>query len=126
MWKEIPGYPNYEASPEGKIRKADNQQILKARLQPDKVYLMVLIRLPDGRRVKRYVHRLVALAYCEQKEGSTEVHHINGDVLDNRAENLRWLSKKEHLMRHKNPALSKEQDGWVRLAHAIVQGGLYD
>ena len=119
MWKEIPGYPNYEASPEGKIRKADNQQILKARLQPGKAYLMVFIRLPDGRRVKRYVHRLVALAYCESKEGSTEVHHLNGDVLDNRAENLVWISKREHLLFHKNPALSRGQDGWTRLAYAI-------
>lgn len=120
MWKEIPGYPNYEASIEGKIRKADNQQILKARIATGKAYLMVLIQLPDGRRVKRYVHRLVALAHCELKEGCTEVHHINGNVLDNRAENLVWISKREHLLLHSRPTSFREQDGWARLAHIIL------
>ena len=122
MWKEIPGYPNYEASTEGEIRKADNQQILKARPAAGKVYLAVFIQLPDGRRVKRMVHRLVALAHCELKEGCDEVHHINGDVLDNRAENLVWMSKSEHLLLHRHPAPGREQDGWVRLAHTIWGG----
>ena len=38
------------------------------------------------------VSRLVALTWCEGYQDGWTVNHINGDHLDNRAENLEWLS----------------------------------
>lgn len=41
------------------------------------------------------IHRLVASAFCEQREGCDFVNHKNGVKQDNRAENLEWVTKSE-------------------------------
>ncbi len=43
----------------------------------------------------RYVHRLVAEAFCPNPNKYKIVQHIDGDKGNNRADNLRWISKKE-------------------------------
>jgi hypothetical protein len=45
----------------------------------------------------RLAHRVVATCWCERPEGATHVHHINEDKSDNRADNLEWVTPKEHM-----------------------------
>jgi len=42
------------------------------------------------------VWRVVAGAWCERREGATQVHHINNNGFDNRPSNLLWVSQAEH------------------------------
>jgi len=55
-----------------------------------KQYLRVLLCGLGGKRRNVRVHTLVAEAFCERKHGDQCVRHLNGDKLDNRAENLAW------------------------------------
>lgn len=50
----------------------------------------------NGKQRKFLIHRLVAQAYIPNPKGLREVNHKNGNRLDNRVENLEWVSSKEN------------------------------
>lgn len=99
VWKDLPTMPGkYEVSNMGRIRKKENQVLLKTDSK-DKIYGYCRVGLYAGVGLQKHVsvHREVALAFCERSDDTkTHVHHINGDKADNRAENLMWVSPKEH------------------------------
>lgn len=63
-----------------------------------------------------FVHRLVALAFCENPcpEHFHHVDHINGDSLDNRSCNLRWCNRTLNSAnrRSKNVYFNKRINKW--------------
>ena len=59
-------------------------------------YLYISVNY-HGKMFNLAVHRLVAEMFVDGKnEKTTEVHHIDGNKLNNNYKNLRWVSKKEH------------------------------
>ncbi len=55
------------------------------------------------------VHRLVALAFIPNPENLSVVDHINGNKMDNRVENLRWLSHSHNAQNAKGHQDSKSK-----------------
>lgn len=46
----------------------------------------------NNRRVKMLVHRLVGMAFVPGYADDLSINHINGNKLDNRPDNLEWVS----------------------------------
>lgn len=63
-------------------------------------YKQVGLRLIDG-DISERVHILVAMSFCQNRLLKSEVHHIDGNPLNNWAVNLLWLTKEEHRQAHK-------------------------
>lgn len=103
-WKDIPGYPGYQASDHGRIRSVDKTEVIGSR------WGRPVSRLRKGRvhrpgRVPRgyltvsvnnetvLVHRLVLAAFRGSPSPGQEANHLNGHRADNRPDNLEWTTR---------------------------------
>ena len=83
----------------------------------------------EGKKYARSQHRLVAEAFLENPQHLECVHHINNDRLDNRLENLKWVSfsennlkenKKEKMNDHKDYQVYNEsKEEWKTFRDSI-------
>ena len=114
IWKPIPGFEGlYEASSFGRIRSAPGKatssarfkkRVWKTRIMKPKScknkygrndYRLTLWK--DGKASDHLVARLVAITWLGTPEKNMTVNHINGNFLDNRPENLEWLTVSENI-----------------------------
>lgn len=111
IWKDIPDYEGiYQASNKGRIRTAPNKttftklhgerhwtvKILKGRGNNKTTGARVAL-WRNGSRKDWLVARLVAMTFLGSPKNSDTVNHINGNRLDNRIENLEWLSLADNI-----------------------------
>lgn len=101
IWKVIPGYPQYEASSEGRIKsykKGRRGRILKPILYANGRYKINVFGESTGPRGKiEYVHRLVCAAFNgPASEENWLCRHLDGDHQNNRPQNLRWGSSQQN------------------------------
>ena len=151
MWKgALRCEDEYQISNQGSVkslsrriaRKDGTSWLTKERILkpfPSPHYLAVEI-CGEIRRERAYVHLLVLETFHGPKPESKEGSHLNGNELDNRAENLCWethqennLRKREHgtsgkgrigLRGRKNPnaKLTEDDIRWIRKIYAT---GMY-
>jgi hypothetical protein len=94
-WLPIPLFPNYDASSLGRIRNRLRNRIIKAR-RSHTGYMVVNLRR-SGKSFSCYVHRLVCSAFHGPHTPARPlVGHGDGSKLNNRPENLRWVSASEN------------------------------
>ena len=91
-WKTIIGN-KHEVSRDGRVRNKKTKRELKADMSGG--YKRVLI-VVDGVRTHQAIHRLVATAFCENKNPQEfiYVNHIDENKLNNNVSNLEMCSNK--------------------------------
>ena len=100
-WKTIPGYSRYEASTLGRLRSLNYKNsgktvILKPAI--DYGYLKTMLQKDDGGYGTIRVHKCVALAYLGAfNYPAVEVNHIDGDKLNNAADNLEYCTHAQNV-----------------------------
>lgn len=103
-WKSVDLFPEYMVSNLGNVKriapwKTKNRfhpgYIKGRRMRPNGYLAIKLIH--NGVRQHFFIHRLVAHYFIGPRPENKEVNHKNFDRLDNRADNLEYLTRKENI-----------------------------
>lgn len=93
IWKDVVGYEGlYQVSNFGNVKRTF---ILKPHIDRKGYYFVNLSMNGKVKCVR--VHQLVGKAFIDNPYSKKEINHKNGNKLDNRVENLEWVSHKENM-----------------------------
>ena len=95
LWKTVNGYESYEISNMGNVRNVRTGKQL-SKFPISNGYLKVGL-YTNGVAKPKFIHRLVAMAFCDGYSDGYVVDHIDGNITNNQASNLRWVSQKENV-----------------------------
>lgn len=104
IWRPIEGYEGfYEVSNLGRVKSlaritAHGRKIKEKqrKLPLNKGYPTIKFS-KDGEWELAYVHRIVAKVFIPNPENKREVNHIDGNKLNNKVENLEWVTSSENV-----------------------------
>lgn len=129
IWTEIVGCPNYYVSNMGRVKKYAKKNDAYFLLKPSpnknngRMYVGVINN--DGKRKNYMLARIVASYFCDGKsEEKNTVNHIDGDVANNKASNLEWLSQSEN-NKHSYDNLNRKSNIAKPIDYIILYKGKY-
>lgn len=94
IWKDIQGYEGYyQISNFGNVKNTKTNKILTGDTNSTG-YRRVILYNPVKKRF--FIHRLVALHFCNGYSDDLVVNHIDGNKLNNHYKNLEWVTKSEN------------------------------
>jgi hypothetical protein len=110
--RDIPGYPGYGASADGRIWSRHERRKMPGCVQgpnwmPGETWhqlrgsregdgYVTVCPMRGGRKGTAPIHTLVLLAFAGPRPAGMQCRHLNGDRTDNRLANLMWGTAKEN------------------------------
>lgn len=135
-WRKVKGLEEfYEISSEGRIKSLLQNKIMHPYINSDTGYYYINLAKAGKKGFK--IHRLVAEAFIPNPLNKTEVNHIDHNRLNNRVENLEWVTSSEntkhaiydgHLIAWGNPikpVISTESDGTKKYFNTLSEAERY-
>lgn len=126
QWRQIEEAPDYWISNRGEVlskRVEGKEKIITPHCNPTTGYMQVSLIISDKSDVRKtktfYPHQLVALYFCERKDGHNRVHHKDHQKTNNHYWNLSWVSQETNIWEYyqsaeKNkPRNMKEIEVWT-------------
>ena len=106
IWKDIEGYEGlYKVSNYSRIKSLGNgdsnasvEKILKA--HPDGGGHLKVNLNKKGKIKQVFCHVIAAIHFIPNPDNKNQVHHIDGNKLNNHIDNLMWVTHKEHFNFH--------------------------
>lgn len=117
IWKPVSGYEGlYEVSNTGEVRRIPGfrcrkYRVLSKKITKDGYYETALCK--DGKFKFIRTHRIVASTFCENYFNKPEVNHIDGNKLNNSADNLEWVTSSENQLHAYKTGLQKVSGGAI-------------
>lgn len=119
IWKPVKDFEGlYEVSNLGKVKTLREDRLLKPIYNKQNGYRYV--RLCNKCEKFYYIHQLVAEMFCEKPTTNLRltVNHKNGRKLDNRANNLEWVTFSQNL-KHAYDNNLKQLPKTTRKVHCV-------
>lgn len=118
-WKDIPGFPGYEASDQGRIRSHKRSCVRYLRPACKKDGHLVVVLSKEGKCHTLSLHRLILEAWIGPRPQGHVCDHINTVRGDNRLANLRWVTPRENNL---NP-ITRRKRSFVGRAVCCLETG---
>ena len=124
IWRSVKGYEGlYEISNLGNFRGLPRKltqknghpyyvtgKDIKGCISPVTGYRVVSLSDSETKKLKS-IHRLVAIAFIPNPLNKPEVNHIDGNKLNNRVDNLEWVTSSENQIHAHKIGLQPEMFG---------------
>ena len=132
IWRPVKDWDWYEVSNLGRVKRLKTNRILKP-IEDVWGYLNVNLygenserRMTNGRLYKRpkkrKIHQLVAEVFCDGYEDGFVPDHIDHNRKNNRADNLRWVSRSVNA-KHMQTWANRKIDNWTEPVVLISKEG---
>lgn len=114
VWKPVRSFEDcYEVSNLGNIRSktriTNDGKVIKGRLLSPSISRYSTVQLYKCNKATNYmVHRLVAQAFVPNPNNLKEVNHIDGNRLNNCADNLEWVTSRQNMSHSVNAGLRQK------------------
>lgn len=96
-WRPVPKLEeSFEVSNFSRVRNKNTGTILNPQMGGSKYMFFMLYDKKTKIRVKKYLHRLVALCFVPNPYKCHEVNHIDGNKMNNAADNLEWVTPSQN------------------------------
>lgn len=92
QWRVIADFPHYHISNYGRVKKHDSEKARRISINDRGFPIITLYGADSKTRYLRQINKLVADAFLHPPkfDDETAVWHLDGDLTNCRAENLRW------------------------------------
>jgi len=114
IWRDIKGYEGFfQISNKGRVKslaRVDRrghrvkERILKHHTSRNGYHRVGLNK--NGKYPIKYIHRLISEAFIPNPENKPQINHIDGNKLNNKIDNLEWVTSKQNCIHARDNRLS--------------------